>query len=413
MHQNTPRPPLLQRLPPGAWTVLTWCAVAGFALVLFATMAHGPAPVRPYARPPLEGAARAVVAVAMAVPLGWARLRPSPVLAVLLAEVAAVIVLRGRTEQIWPLYLTADVLVCFITATRSRRAGIVAAAVTLAVQEAAGQVGLYLGGGNPLAPGFIAVALLLGLTVLVAWMAGTSIRQRREYDEALRAQAAVQAVTAERLRIARELHDMVAHSIGIIAIQAGAGRRVIDAQPAQARDALSAIESASRETLKGLRQVLGVLRQTESEPVEPGLAGLDRLAATTTAAGVRVDVRRQGERRSLPRAIDQSAFRIIQESVTNVVRHAGTRNCQVSLDYRGDELRIEVVDDGRGGAVEGAGVARGGATERAGGGVDAGGYGISGMRERVALLDGDFSAGPRPEGGFRVAARLPVPTEAR
>lgn len=146
------------------------------------------------------------------------------------------------------------------------------------------------------------------------------------------------------------------------------------------------------------RQLLGVLRQVESEPVESapfaGLADIDRLAATTTAAGVGVDVRRRGRQCPLPTAVDRSAFRIIQEAVTNVVRHAGTGHCRVSIDYLGEELRIEVVDDGRGGVVEV---------------VEGAGYGIAGMRERVALLNGHFSAGPRPEGGFRVAARLPVP----
>ncbi|MEU7898737.1 ATP-binding protein [Nonomuraea sp. NPDC049152] len=130
----------------------------------------------------------------------------------------------------------------------------------------------------------------------------------------------------------------------------------------------------------------------ESAPFA-GLADIDRLAASTTAAGVGVDVRRRGQQCPLPTAIDRSAFRIIQEAVTNVVRHAGTSRCRVSIDYLGEELRIEVVDD-CGGVVEV---------------VEGAGYGIAGMRERVALLNGHFSAGPRPEGGFRVAARLPVP----
>ncbi|WP_248962404.1 sensor histidine kinase [Sphaerisporangium perillae] len=389
MHDNPPRPPLLQRMPPGAWTVLTWCAVAGVALMLYATMTHDTAPL-------IAG-----LTIAMALPLAWARRRPSPVLAVMLAELVAATALQQPAVRIWPLLLAADSMVCFITATRSRRAGITAAAVTLAVQEAVWQLVQWSRDGQDrvFAPAFLTLTTLIALTVLVAWMVGASIRQRREYGEALRAQAAVQAVTAERLRIARELHDMVAHSIGIIAIQAGAGSRMIDTQPAQARDALSAIETTSRETLKGLRRMLGVLRQPESEPVESapfaGLADIDRLAATTTAAGVHVDVRQRGERRPLPTGIDQSAFRIIQESVTNVVRHARTRNCRVSIDYRSEELDIEVVDDGNGDAAP-----------------DGSGYGIAGMRERVALLNGHFSAGSRPEGGFRVSARLPVPAQA-
>jgi signal transduction histidine kinase len=144
---------------------------------------------------------------------------------------------------------------------------------------------------------------------------------------------------AERLRIARELHDMVAHSIGIIAIQAGAGRRVFDARPAEARDALAAIEATSREALSGLRRMVTGLRRADPGPgpgqaplgPAPGLADLDRLAAMTLDAGVQVDVDWRGSQEPLPADIDLSAFRIIQEAVTNVVRHARTDQCRVSI----------------------------------------------------------------------------------
>ena len=246
--------------------------------------------------------------------------------------------------------------------------------------------------------------LAVAMTAVIAWQIGNSSRQTRDHAERLAAQNAAQAVTAERLRISRELHDIVAHSIGIIALQAGAATRVIDTQPAAARNAMTAVETASRETLSGLRRMLGALRQAEPgqgsdlaplDPV-PGLADVDRLAATTTAAGVHVDVHWRGQRRPLPPDIDLSAFRIIQESIANVVRHAGTGSCRVSIDHHDEELSIEVVDSGRGpGNTTGTG------------------YGIAGMRERVGLLHGDFSAQPRPEGGFRVTARLPVPAGVR
>jgi signal transduction histidine kinase len=207
---------------------------------------------------------------------------------------------------------------------------------------------------------------------------------------------------AERLRIARELHDIVAHSIGIIAIQAGAGHRVFDASPDQARDALAAIEATSRETLAGLRRMMTGLRRAEPGPgpgqapldPAPGLADLEQLAAMTLEAGVQVDVDWRGSQEPLPADIDLSAFRIIQEAVTNVVRHARTDQCRVLIDQQDGQLSIEVTDSGRGGSVAGTG------------------YGITGMRERAALLGGDFSAGPRPGGGFRVAARLPLPVPA-
>jgi signal transduction histidine kinase len=212
----------------------------------------------------------------------------------------------------------------------------------------------------------------------------------------MRTQTAAHAVTAERLRIARDLHDMVAHSIGIIAIQSGAARRVMDTQPDKTREALAAIETASQETLAGLRHMLGALRQArvgadaaDRVPVT-GLADVDRLAANAAEAGVQVQVRWSGRRRPLPPEIEVSAFRIIQEAVTNVVRHAGTPRCSVAVEFREGELAVEVTDDGHGGPARGTG------------------YGLAGMRERVSLLQGDLIAGPRPEGGFRVAARIPA-----
>ena len=181
------------------------------------------------------------------------------------------------------------------------------------------------------------VTIAVPLVTIIAWLIGHSIRQAQARAELLRAQAAAQTAMAERLRIARELHDIVAHSIGIIAIQAGSGRRVFDASPAEARDALAAIEATSRETLSGLRRMVTGLRRAEpgSGPGQaplgpaPGLADIERLAATTLDAGVQVEVDWRGSREPLPADIDLSAFRIIQEAVTNVVRHAGTGQCQV------------------------------------------------------------------------------------
>ncbi len=284
------------------------------------------------------------------------------------------------------------IAICYIAATRTLRVS----ATGLAVVGA----GLLIPG-----PGGLDLAQLRGgvaVVTVIAWLIGHSIRQAQAQAELLRAQAAAQTVMAERLRIARELHDIVAHSIGIIAIQAGAGRRVFDARPAEARDALAAIEATSRETLSGLRRMVTGLRRAEPGPgpgqaplgPAPGLADIERLAAMTLDAGVTVDVDWRGSREPLPADIDLSAFRIIQEAVTNVVRHAGTGECRVLIDQQDGQLSIEVTDSGPGGSVAGTG------------------YGITGMRERAALLDGDFSAGPRPGGGFRVAARLPVPVPA-
>ncbi|MEV4560365.1 sensor histidine kinase [Kitasatospora sp. NPDC049285] len=294
-------------------------------------------------------------------------------------------------------FLAVDLVLGFLVATRPRRASAVAVGVSLAVQ-------LLLVGGFAHGDG-LAVNLLIALLAMVAaGTVGLLSRERREHAVELRAQAVAEAVVAERLRIARELHDMVAHSIGIIAIQAGVGSRVIRTQPEEAREALRAIETTSRETLSGLRRTLVALRQTDPDtevsaraPLapSPGLADLERLVAATADAGVRVDLHRGGDQRPLPADIDLSAYRIVQEALTNVVRHAGTGHCRVTIEYGdGDgELSVEIVDDGRGTAADGP-------TQ---------GFGIVGMRERVALLHGRLSAGPRPEGGFRVAARLPLP----
>jgi signal transduction histidine kinase len=382
-------------LASGVRTLLTWCGLAGLVPLLYALTLTDGENLLPV------GGAHAAFAAAMAVPLAWARRRPGTVLAVLLAGVVTASAAGLPAERFWPLLLAGDVLVCLVTAARSRRAGLAAAAVTLVVQETAWQADLLRHGLRALAPGFLALSVLLGLGVVAGWMGGMFIRQRREYERALRTHAAAQAVTDERLRIARELHDMVAHSIGIIAIQAGAGARVIDSRPEQAREALGAIEATSRQTLKGLRHLLGALREPSEPAPAAGLADVDRLAEATAAAGVRVDVRRHGRPRPLPAAVDRSAFRIVQESVTNVLRHAGTDRCQVTIDYGDEELRINVVDAGRGATTQGAGHSP--ATPGEGSG-----HGIAGMRERVALLNGDFSAGPRPGGGFRVTARLPL-----
>lgn len=293
-------------------------------------------------------------------------------------------------------YVAVDLVVGYVVTTCARRASIVAVAVSAVVQLLV--IAVFAHGDN------LTVNSVIGLLALAACsMTGLLSRERREHAVALRTREVAEAVTAERLRIARDLHDMVAHSIGIIAIQAGMGSRVIQTQPAEAREALRAIEDTSRETLSGLRRTLLSLRQADRDAVvpeqpplapSPGLADVERLAAATAGAGVSVDVRRGGERRPVPADIDLSAYRIVQEALTNVVRHANTGRCRVAIHYGDEELSVEVVDDGDGATGNGP----------------AHGFGIVGMRERVALLGGHLTAGPCPEGGFRVAARLPLPT---
>lgn len=247
---------------------------------------------------------------------------------------------------------------------------------------------------------------------LVFWATGFMLRTRREYERGLHAQAenraqaridaALRTVTQERMRIARELHDVVAHSMSVIAVQAGVGHHVIGVRPEEAAKALAAIETTSRAALREMRALLGVLREeTPEETAEeflatPGLADLALLAERTGRAGLRIELRFKGEPWELPPAMDLAGYRIAQEALTNVVKHAGTDQAQVKIVYGSGEVEIEVTDDGVG----------------RGAGVVTGGHGLVGMRERVALYGGEFAAGPRPLGGFRVWARLPARDEA-
>lgn len=332
--------------------------------------------------------ARVLTVLLLAAPMVLCLRLPLHVLGTLTVEYVAGSVF-GLRPTAMPLGLAA--LVFVVGATRSRAVGLAASVAALfgcAVQD-------WVANGNPLAADKSGNVLLL---FVIAFIGGVLVRERREHGRALREQVAARAVTAERLRIARELHDMVAHSIGIVAIQAGAARRVIDTQPERAREALGVIESTSRETLAGLRHMLGALRRAEADREDaapmPGLADLDRLAAHAAGAGVRVELRRRGEVRPLPPEVELSAYRIVQESVTNVVRHSGARDCRVEVGYGRAELYLEIVDGGRGAADADL--------------PEHHGFGLAGMRERVGLLHGRFDAGPRPGGGFRVAAWLPA-----
>ncbi|MGW4958128.1 histidine kinase [Nonomuraea sp. NPDC004186] len=646
--QVTPPLPLLRRVPSGLWTALAWCA--GLALT-FLMRVRLPGEAEPTYSPGAllyrwDGLSFLIVATALVV-AGSILLdrRPLPALTLLLAASAVACMPLGVAEIPSAQFLAVDAALYFIAATAPRRTSITA--IIMALITLAGYLGTRLLFGWVVGT---SAELAVAMTAVIAWLVGRSVHQAHDHAESLRIQATAQAITSERLRIARELHDMVAHSIGIIALQAGAARRVIDTQPVRAREALGEIETVGRETLSGLRRMLGALRHPEpphprettptthpnpaqpsqsessarsapvdqqpgtlpipaqpsqselsghsmpvnqqpgalpdrpapteqrpdassnrSAPVEAGpapstaplgsglapldsglapagLADLERLAATTTAAGVQVQVRWRGVRRSLPPEIDMSAYRIVQEAVTNVTRHAEHPSCQVTIDFGDEELAIEVIDpapsphpslppnpslalssgtipalpsgpslvlssdrspapssdsgsdlsagsssglsSGRSLALasdSGAGVSLGrspgpsldpgsgsspdpsrgvaaapaldlnpavdptspfgsssdaslsrgsgpgfGAVTAHSSGSGAGrgfgfgggrgpgrgrkagvGYGLVGMRERVALLHGVLSAGPRQEGGFRVVARLPAPARVR
>jgi len=327
--------------------------------------------------------------------VAFRRLWPVPAFGALVSVI--VVATLSPMVAIDSLTLLAMAYVLFtVTVTSSRRTGLAALGVALAEMLAIVTTVHVYHLHNASIPGYPGT-----FAILIAWMIGYWVRQRRAYVEMLQVQAASSAVAEERLRIARELHDVVAHSMSVIAVQAGFGEYVIDASPADAREALGAIQATSRDALAELRRMLGVLRQQDvpaSAPLTPecGLGELERLVHTTRGGGIEVALVRSGDVRELPAGIDVSGYRIIQEALTNVVKHAGGgARCAVSVEYGEQALTIAVTDDG------GMGMAHPHCLGA--------GHGLVGMRERVHLCGGELSVGPLPRGGFRVLAQLPIP----
>jgi len=256
---------------------------------------------------------------------------------------------------------------------------------------------------------------MFGLAAWLLVMAATAevVATRRAQAaeaERMHREETARRASEERLQIAQELHDVLAHNISLISVQAGVGLHLLDEQPEQARAALAAIKEASREALGELRSVLDVLRRDDdAAPRVPAPAlttDLTTLVTKANSAGVEVGVETTGERRPLAPGVDRAAFRIAQEALTNVTRHAGGAHARVLVAYHDEALTLEIVDDG--GAAT-AGGAHGGAAN--GGGTAGTGNGITGMRERAAALGGSLDAGHRPGGGFFVRARLPLHPE--
>jgi signal transduction histidine kinase len=256
--------------------------------------------------------------------------------------------------------------------------------------------------------GMVALALL-GETVRSRRLRLAAAQERLGEVQRERALETARRLTEERLRIAREVHDIVGHTIAAITIHAALADEQLDHQPAKARSALRMIRTASRAALLELRAAVGLLRaggtvaaqgQAQPEPVV-GLVQLDELVDAARGTGLRVAVTRNGDLGSLPAVVDLSAYRIVQESLTNVTKHAHATTVTVAVDRQPTELVIEVTNDGRGGAAAANGAGNG----RAGG---SGGRGIGGMTERAAALGGRLETGPTPGGGFRVRATLPV-----
>jgi signal transduction histidine kinase len=231
------------------------------------------------------------------------------------------------------------------------------------------------------------------------WAAGRAIRRRRLSERTLEREkgAAEHAIAEERARIARELHDVVAHAISVIVLQARGGRRLLESEPDQTRFALDTIERSGEQALTEMRRLVGMLRENDEQLAlapHPSLSHLDGLLEKVRAAGLPVELAVEGEPVQLPPGIDLSAYRIVQEALTNALKHAGPARARVRLCYEPEGLEVEVADDGTGG-----------------GNGDGAGHGIAGIRERVAVYGGELETGRRSEGGYALRARLPYASE--
>jgi signal transduction histidine kinase len=375
-----PHPLFGRELTPGQLVALDAGVAVAYTLLLlsFVTGRAGPLPV----------AARCAVVAGIGLPLAVRRLRPRVVFAVVLAASLAS-ALGGVVNDS---FAGAAVALYAVAVARPRRRW----EPTLAIGAASAAVAV---GGALVGPAGTQLAWLpLDCAVLGgAWTVGRAVRERRAYAARAAAELADRATADERLRIARELHDIVAHSMSLIAVKAGVANHVAGERPEEARDALRVIEATSRSALAEMRRLLGVLRpdhDTASLAPASGTGDLRELADRAAMAGVQVSLDVRGLER-VPEGVGLSVYRIVQEALTNVVRHAAPARCLVAVVADGHAVAIEVTDDGPGRRVLPAGDGPGR------------GHGLMGMRERAATSGGAFTAGPRPEGGFRVWASLP------
>ncbi|MEU0567245.1 histidine kinase [Nonomuraea sp. NPDC005983] len=439
---NETHPLFARRLSRHQLIALDLVAGLGFSLVFLTATAQADG---------LPPWARLAFPLGLGLPLALRRLWPFPVFCFLLAlSIAAVMADLVSFAYVSPAYAL------YVVALADGARGTWVPTSAIAVLTLVTGVGLVAVGGSPRAGApewmFSLDKPLIGIAALGgAWTVGRAVRERRIYAARDAERLAGQAVTEERLRIARELHDVVTHSVGLIAVKAGVANHVMKARPDEARDALRVIETVSRGALVEMRHLLGVLRSAEAPEFSPtpGIADLRALAERASLAGVEVelDVRIQGVRSGcepadtgageesadrdgarpggaqwadrtegawrgdaqwadaegarwgdevdgmrLPDGVELSVYRIVQEALTNVVKHAAPARCRASVVADEREVRIEVVDDGPGRRTLPA---------------DGAGHGLIGMRERVMMYGGAFEAGRVPGQGFRVSARLP------
>jgi signal transduction histidine kinase len=334
-------------------------------------------------------------------PLIWRRKAPVTVLAII---VTAFIIDRGMDYPgSWALFGIAFAIYTVGTQLPPRRSLLIGG-ITLDVVLLWTVVGIFVYDVEPFAlVGEIAVLgfpLLIGRETYHRQQRMLVLERRAIQAEHEREQQATDAVNNERVRIARELHDVVAHEITVMTIQSAAAKRILAEDPDQAQEAMGSAEAAGHRALTEIRRLLGMLRTTDpkARDPQPGLDALPRLVDHMNQAGLSTELHMIGDVRPLPLGIDLNAYRIIQESLTNTLKHGGPNvSAEIEVAYEDDSLSIEVRDDGRGAAASPLP-------------PDTQGQGLVGMHERAALLDGALAAGPRPGGGYRVTAKIPIPS---
>jgi signal transduction histidine kinase len=338
----------------------------------------------------------AVAALFTTVPIALRRYRPLGVLAVTVTAETLLLIFSNDS----PVPVGVIVALYTVAAYCERRVSIRAAA-WVAVPITVGEIVNNGPHAGRVIPELAVIA--------IAWVIGDNLRTRRAYLSELKERAARlerereekadRAVAEERVRIARELHDVIAHNVSVMVVQAAAGEEVFDEDPERARESLSAVASTGRAALTELRRLLGVIRAEDdpgAEPAfapQPGIEYVNELVRQVNAAGLPVELSVIGEPRALPEGVGLCAYRIVQEALTNTLKHADASGARVNVRYAADALELQVIDDGRGSsAVNG----------------EAYGHGLIGMRERVALFGGELTASARAGRGYEVRARLPV-----
>jgi signal transduction histidine kinase len=330
----------------------------------------------------------AALVVSASVAIAWRRRAPLAVATIVGASAAAYSLLDHQPALILPLMIALYTAAAY--RERDRLVPIllpVAVVTAIAMNAADREIGRQ--GYN-----WVEILAEIVVTAGIPIALGRMTFNRRRRVALDRDLAAREAVTAERARIARELHDVVAHHMSVMVVQAGAARAVAGKDPSGVSDALKQIEASGRTGLAEMRRLLEILKASDGEndlTPQPGLARLDELLDGMRATGLPVEMVVEGIPRPLAPGVDLSAYRIVQEALTNTLKHAGGASARVLLRYEIDALEVEVADDGRGDP-----------------GAGGGGQGLIGMRERVQLFGGTLDAGPRPGGGFLVRARLPV-----